>query len=190
MTGPLLLTVALVGLPAGGDDVPPAGAAPAEAGWPPLRKDEFREAYLAAMQRSAPRAPSDPADVAPELLALHGALDKVEGLSRRERERMRRRLQSRLSDLRDRLVRNVRARQPSARRRTAPPGRASFAGPADTAEAMRLIDLIQTTIAPESWDVNGGRGSIGYYSPLQALVVRQTGEVHHELGGLLEQLRR
>ena len=65
-----------------------------------------------------------------------------------------------------------------------------MAGPADTAQARRLIDLIQTTIAPETWEVNGGRGTIRYYSPLQVLVVRQTGEVHHQLGGVVGQLRR
>lgn len=53
-----------------------------------------------------------------------------------------------------------------------------------------LIELIQNTIAPESWEVNGGRGSIRYYSLYHALLVRQTADVHHQLGGGLEQLRK
>jgi hypothetical protein len=53
-----------------------------------------------------------------------------------------------------------------------------------------LVELIRATIAPETWDVNGGRGSMYYYRPQQLLVVRQTGEVHHQLGGVLGQLRR
>lgn len=52
-----------------------------------------------------------------------------------------------------------------------------------------LVELIRATVAPETWDVNGGKGSMYYYSPLQVLVVRQTQEAHHQLGGVLGQLR-
>jgi len=53
----------------------------------------------------------------------------------------------------------------------------------------KLVELIQQTIAPDSWDVNGGPGTIMYFSPLRVLVVRQTGEVHDHLGGLLPAMR-
>jgi hypothetical protein len=53
-----------------------------------------------------------------------------------------------------------------------------------------LVDLIQQTIAPQSWDVNGGLGSIYYWRPGRALVIRQTGNVHDQIGGLLQQLGR
>jgi hypothetical protein len=53
-----------------------------------------------------------------------------------------------------------------------------------------LIRLIQRTIKPEFWDVNGGPGSIYFYRPLNALVIRATSEVHHELGGALDGLRK
>lgn len=53
-----------------------------------------------------------------------------------------------------------------------------------------LVELIQKTIAPASWDVNGGLGTIYYWPSNHALVVRQTGEVHHEVGQVLEQLER
>ncbi|MCA9070691.1 MAG: hypothetical protein KDA84_17295, partial [Planctomycetaceae bacterium] len=65
-----------------------------------------------------------------------------------------------------------------------------LAGGGANAEAIKLIDLIQNTIAPESWQIVGGKGSIYYFDLLKVLVVRQTGEVHHQLGGVLEQLRR
>jgi len=52
-----------------------------------------------------------------------------------------------------------------------------------------LVELIQTVIAPESWDVNGGPGTIFYYRHLHVLVVRQTGQVHDNLGGALKNLR-
>lgn len=59
----------------------------------------------------------------------------------------------------------------------------------NAAEAQALIDLIQATISPETWDINGGRGSIVYFANGHALVVRAPGNVHDDLGGLLRQLR-
>lgn len=61
-------------------------------------------------------------------------------------------------------------------------------GPPD--RAAELIDLIQRVVRPESWEVNGGRGVIRYWPPGQALVVRQTEEVHERVRELLQQLRR
>lgn len=48
-----------------------------------------------------------------------------------------------------------------------------------------LVDLIQRTIVPDFWDVNGGPGTIVYYRPLMCLVVRATSDVHHRLGATL-----
>jgi hypothetical protein len=53
-----------------------------------------------------------------------------------------------------------------------------------------LVDLIQTVVRPQSWDVQGGPGSIFYWYPGKALVIRQTDEIHEEILGVLEQLRR
>lgn len=53
-----------------------------------------------------------------------------------------------------------------------------------------LVRLIQRTIKPDFWDVNGGPGSIYFYRPLNALVIRATSEVHHDLGGALDGLRK
>src|SRR5205823_9827969 len=43
---------------------------------------------------------------------------------------------------------------------------------------LALVELIERTINPAFWDVNGGPGTIVYYAPLQCLVVRATSEVH------------
>lgn len=67
---------------------------------------------------------------------------------------------------------------------------AAFGGGSASDHAQELIDLIQRTISPQSWDVNGGQGSMFYFRPLMALVVRATSEVHGDVGGLLEALRR
>ncbi len=61
-------------------------------------------------------------------------------------------------------------------------------GPDDDGQA--LVDLIQQTIAPASWDVNGGEGTIVYFRPLRVIVVRQAEQVQDDLGDLLEGLRR
>ena len=53
------------------------------------------------------------------------------------------------------------------------------------ANGQALVELIQDTIAPDSWDIRGGPGSIVYFNPLRCLVVRQTGEGHDALGDLL-----
>jgi hypothetical protein len=57
------------------------------------------------------------------------------------------------------------------------------------AEAQKLIDLIQATVRPETWDVNGGRGSMAYFANGHGLVVLAPDDVHDDLGGLLRQLR-
>ena len=53
-----------------------------------------------------------------------------------------------------------------------------------------LAELIQQTIVPSSWDVNGGPGSIYYWQPGRALVISASGEVHDQIADVLEQLER
>jgi general secretion pathway protein D len=53
-----------------------------------------------------------------------------------------------------------------------------------------LIDLIETTIKPNSWQDNGGPGSISPFETNLSLVISQTQEVHEEVADLLKQLRR
>lgn len=52
-----------------------------------------------------------------------------------------------------------------------------------------LVALIERTIAPSFWDVHGGPGTIIYYAPLRVLVVRATGDIHGDVGGVLGGLR-
>jgi hypothetical protein len=52
-----------------------------------------------------------------------------------------------------------------------------------------LVDLIEQTINPAFWDVNGGPGTIVYYRPLRCIVVLATSEVHGSVGGLIGGLR-
>lgn len=53
----------------------------------------------------------------------------------------------------------------------------------------QLIRLIVNTVKPESWDVNGGRGTIDYFSLGMALTVNQTPEIQEQVAKLLTALR-
>ena len=61
-------------------------------------------------------------------------------------------------------------------------------GPPNDDHGEELVELIQKTIAPHTWDVNGGLGSIYYWRQGRALIIRQTGDVHDQIGGVLEQM--
>jgi hypothetical protein len=51
-----------------------------------------------------------------------------------------------------------------------------------------LVELIQATISPESWNINGGINAVVYYAPLRVLVVSAPSEIHEQVGGVLRQL--
>jgi general secretion pathway protein D len=53
-----------------------------------------------------------------------------------------------------------------------------------------LIELITTTVKPQTWDEVGGPGSIQEFQNNLSLVISQTQDVHEEIVDLLEQLRR
>ncbi len=59
------------------------------------------------------------------------------------------------------------------------------AGGAAVDAGAALVELIQRTISPGFWDVNGGPGSIVYYRQWHALVIRATPEIHRRIGGPL-----
>jgi len=53
-----------------------------------------------------------------------------------------------------------------------------------------LVELIQRTIQPIAWDVNGGPGHIHYWPQHRALIIAAPQDVHEQVGGVLEQLHR
>jgi len=56
-------------------------------------------------------------------------------------------------------------------------------------EGQELVQLIESTIAPASWETRGGPGVIKYWAPGHALVIRQTREVHEQIGGAVGAMR-
>lgn len=55
------------------------------------------------------------------------------------------------------------------------------ANPAPPRHMRELVNMIQASVEPESWDVNGGRGSVRAFQGM--LVVRNTLKVHQLIGG-------
>ncbi len=155
-----------------------------------------------------------------ELLFLHEELREDDAMAISHRSRYRTMVESRLEQvsvqLKKRIARNKRlakrkppaqirpheeakehlAQQAGGAARPAPPlvgngpvGPRGRQQPNDD-YGQHLVELIQKTIAPSTWDVNGGLGTVYYWRPGRALVVRQTGEVHEQTGAVLGQLRR
>ena len=58
----------------------------------------------------------------------------------------------------------------------------------EPSDADNLIQIITTTIEPDSWDEVGGPGTIAEYKGL--LAVSQTGDIHHEIERLLNMLHQ
>ncbi len=57
-------------------------------------------------------------------------------------------------------------------------------------EAVDLIEVIERSCRPGSWDTVGGPGSIKCFSQPEALILSQSAEVHEEIAKLLSDLRK
>lgn len=156
-----------------------------------LQRDrgELRADYRSLL-RSADRRTTDPFAITPKLVSLYVELSEPGALPYGERKVKYRALRLRLLKMHNRLApiadgsRRIHGTRPVGRHPE------SAAGGAGTlARARQLIRLIRSVIAPESWDVNGGDNSIQFYAPLNVLVVRASGEVHHQIGGVLPALK-
>jgi hypothetical protein len=66
-----------------------------------------------------------------------------------------------------------------------PPWEESYSHDSDT-----LVELITSTIAPQTWDLVGGPGSIAFFPYSLDLAFAQTREVHQQVAELLDRLRR
>lgn len=164
----------------------------------------LRAGYRDVMRRSANRVPDDLLEVAADLVTVYTALDASKVIASGESFRMRQALKPRLELTRERLMKSVRQDREQARRDAARRSKSPRVEPTDearleatlaggnavAASAQQLIDLITATIAPESWEVNGGNGRIMFFRPLNVLVIRNWSEVHEQIGGTLQQLRR
>ncbi len=62
--------------------------------------------------------------------------------------------------------------------------------PAQAIDFDTLIELIKSTVAPDTWEDAGGAGTIAEFPGNLSLVISQTQEVHDQIRDLLQQLRR
>ena len=155
----------------------------------PLSPAEF-EARFAAFVRLDRDRDVPAAGAVPGGVRLLRSVDAVRGLRPTLRRDMRRALTTKLVDARDDLIRRgMRWERDLARRRLSR-RRDSFAGPAEVRNARRLIALIQSVVAPDTWEVNGGPSTASYFELYQALVVRAPQRVHGEVGAALGGLRK
>jgi len=158
-----------------------------------LTRKALRVRFLDLMKQTVRnrRPLADPTVVVPALVRLDEDLRKTKKLSFAERRRKHLAIQGRLRDVLPRMQRRQREfTRARLGRRPVVSSRRSLAGPADERQASELISLIQDTIAPDSWDVRGGKGTIRYYPNFFVLVVRNTAEVHRQIGGTLRQLKK
>ena len=52
-----------------------------------------------------------------------------------------------------------------------------------TQQANQIIESLESTVEPASWQKNGGTGTIAFNAQMMALIVRQSAEVHAMLAG-------
>ena len=71
-----------------------------------------------------------------------------------------------------------------------PPMGGGASGGGSFADFQSLMDLIQTTIVPDTWEALGGPSSMSPYPQNLSLVISTTSEVHDQIADLLESLRR
>ena len=155
-----------------------------------LSADKWRDEYKATLLATTERAKPRPEEAVPRLVSLYVSLEHIESLPRGERMRMRQTLQGRLVKQLEELLREKRKHELAQQKTAKRVGSDSQAGGGATAfAAQQLINLIVTTIAPDSWKQNGGKGSISFYARNPALVIRQTSEVHGDMTDLLRALR-
>lgn len=124
--------------------------------------------------------------VIPRLVRFYGIVDGVDALTASERSRMRKSIESRLVRQLQVLVRESKHEQSAKHSIRTQSLTLAGGGPSNPAP---LIEIIVSTIAPETWQTQGGKGSISYYPQSPALVVRQSQRVHEEIADLLRALR-
>ena len=185
---------------------------------PPRTGAELRVATRAALRRWARVDHTHAPLAAREFLVLYRELQADDELARTQRDQLRRKVRGRLMAISKQIARRIAVEQARAKHgrpesvdaaalgndvlaqvggfggfgRQGRFGGGMMGGPAmpNDDHGQALVELIQETIAPSTWDINGGPGAIRYWRPGRAIVVRQMGGVHDQIGDVLEQMHR
>ncbi len=175
---------------------------------------ELSEAAHAAMRHWAKATDQEAEAAARELLGIYREILQDTRMAASQRESLRVTVRARLDQLSTQISKRIAKDKAAAKTNTAVQsvgvnnslqpspvlaqmgvpaggGAGGAAGQNANADAgQQLVNLIQTTISPKSWDVNGGNASIYYWQPQHAIVVRATGDIHGQISDTLEQLNR
>jgi hypothetical protein len=175
--------------------------------------EELRKAVRQALIQIAGKKQQVSESDVRELLGMYAEVQRDTKLSRSEREKLRIEVRWRLLQVSEKLQKRELRLQPAAKEAVpeivqAPPqgttlaqqqlppafgaagqGMAPPNPPADENYGRELVELIQDTVAPSTWDSRGGQGVIRYWPLGHAIVVRQTEDAHHDMAELLEALR-
>lgn len=173
-----------------------------------LTGKEFQKEIRDAMKRWKTVASSDASIAATELLALYQALKNDATLAPSAKENLLRSLRRKL-DLLSLQILKAQTTSPQKKPESvkglkncelgqamnvaAPGAFSDESSPKNQTiqdAGENLVEVIQQTIHPDSWDANGGNGQIQFWLPNGTLVIRQTEPIHQEIQGLLNQLRR
>lgn len=183
----------------------------------PTSAEQLREQALAAIRQArAAQGYAATRQAAEALLRAYFTLDESTQLRSREQGRLKTMLRSRMRRTSEALVEEL-ARQRTRTRVAERKARVALAsttsstasvedhapasasagvlagwragGRAEEDYGQQLVELIQTVIQPDQWEVNGGRSTIYYYKPRHALIISAPAEVHHAVGGALGGLR-
>lgn len=148
-----------------------------------------REVLTALAEESTAKRFDQRRQAVAELLALHERLD-ADGRFQASPalQALRRRVAGRLVRV-GRTLADESSHRESAAARSGAVVHADPTAGGQQAEAQKLIDLIQATVRPETWEANGGRGRIVSFANGHGLVVLAPEDVHDDLGGLIRQLR-
>lgn len=194
-------------------------AAQAEAPPAPVMRqgNELMEEFRAITKKWKTIKPEQAEDAAHDYLSLYEELLADTQLPTPTRKRLQGTVKTRLGNISQTLNRNVAKSRvaPSAEAASATVQRVTLPDDKTTVAAQRgvgnwnsgnvntddydrrgrmgaeqLIEVIKTTISPDSWEDNGGNGTIMYWGAQRYLIIRQTQEVHEQIGGVMGQLRR
>lgn len=171
----------------------------------------FRTFSRELMRDSRRTAIPDPFEVVPPLLGLYRQIPLISGLQKTELRRLREAAAQRLIAMHGVLSRRESARKRHAQEAgsrasnerisplqalapanaTTPETTAAALNGTEAQNSQALIALIENTVEPDSWEARGGNGSVMYIGGrIKALVIRQTDEVHRQIGGTLGGVRR
>ncbi len=158
---------------------------------------EWKSTVADALQ-STKDAKDDGLDKATEsLVNLYRDLAADAKLTKDDREKLREQLRGRLLTVKQNLLARIRKDQNTILAQQLPAARGVAGGnnggnnaQGSVDHGKALVDLIQAVIAPQSWDVMGGPGSIRYWAPGAALIINQSGEAHEQMEDVLKQLRK